>query len=309
MQTILGSGGAIGTELAKALYTYSPDIRLVSRNPQKIQETDQLFPADLTDKAQILKAIEGSSVCYITVGFDYYTKVWQEKWPPFIQHVIDACAATQCKLVFFDNVYAIGGDHVQHITETSPIAPSSKKGAVRAMVDKAIQEAAEKGRIDAIIARAPDFFGPIKDKSLLMLTVYDNLLKGKAAQWFCNADVVHSIGYTPDLAKGTAILGNTASAFNQVWNLPVDTNAINGREWVRLFANELGAKNKLQVLPSWGLWTLGLFIPVLKEMYEMRYQYDRPYFFDASKFIKTFQYTPHTNEAAIKATIEALKSA
>ena len=49
-----------------------------------------------------------------------------------------------------------------------------------------------------------------------MNLIYDNLSKGKKAQWFCNADVVHTMGYVPDLAKGTAILGNTPEAFNQI---------------------------------------------------------------------------------------------
>lgn len=36
MQTILGSSGQIGQELAKELYkNYTHDIRLVSRNPRK----------------------------------------------------------------------------------------------------------------------------------------------------------------------------------------------------------------------------------------------------------------------------------
>jgi NAD dependent epimerase/dehydratase family enzyme len=37
MLTILGSGGAIGNELAKSLRHYTSDIRLVSRNPKKSQ--------------------------------------------------------------------------------------------------------------------------------------------------------------------------------------------------------------------------------------------------------------------------------
>ncbi len=41
MQTILGSGGAIGTELASALKKYTSDIRLVSRNPVKVNPTDE----------------------------------------------------------------------------------------------------------------------------------------------------------------------------------------------------------------------------------------------------------------------------
>ncbi len=52
MQTILGSGGAIGTPLARELAAYTDKIRLVSRNPKKINENDELFPADITDAEQ-----------------------------------------------------------------------------------------------------------------------------------------------------------------------------------------------------------------------------------------------------------------
>jgi nucleoside-diphosphate-sugar epimerase len=307
MQTILGSGGSIGIELARYLTAYTTDIRLVSRNPKKVNETDHLFAADLTNKEQIFRSIEGSEICYVTIGFDYKTKVWQEKWPPFMQAVIDSCAAHHTKLVFFDNIYAIDPNHVGQITEASPINPTSKKGQVRAAVDRMILEAVEKGKINVIIARAPDFFGPIKEKSMLLNLVYDNFAKGKAAQWFCNADVVHSFGYTPDLSKGTAMLGNDASAYNQIWNLPVDPALLTGREWASLIANKMGVKDSIQVLPAWAIKLLGLFIPILKEMPEMLYQYDRPYFFDSAKFNRHYQYTPTKNEEAIQLVLEALK--
>jgi uncharacterized protein YbjT (DUF2867 family) len=48
MQTILGSSGIIGTEVAKALHkSFMKDSRLVSRDPKKVNPTDQLFKADL----------------------------------------------------------------------------------------------------------------------------------------------------------------------------------------------------------------------------------------------------------------------
>jgi len=267
MQTILGSGGAIGTELAKALKQYTSDIRLVSRNPKKVNDTDSLYPADLSDKNQVIAAIEGSEICYLTLGFDYNIKIWKEKWPALIKNVVEACINHKTKLVFFDNIYSIGGDNVKHITELSPISPSSKKGEVRAFVDQHILENVESGKLEAIIARSPDFFGPgKKEVSLMMNLVYDNFVKGKTAQWFCNADVIHTMGYTPDLAQGTAILGNTPDAYNQVWNLPVDMNVLTGREWVKLFATEMKVTNKVMVLPIWGLKLLGIFIPIMREM-------------------------------------------
>ena len=307
MQTILGSGGSIGTDLARSLSTYTDQVRLVSRHPVQVNPSDILHPADVNDPAQINLAVEGSDVCYITVGFEYNTRIWQQKWPAFIRNAIDACIAHGTKLVFFDNVYAIGKDHVHHITETCPISPSSKKGEVRAIVDRMIMEEVEKGRLEAIIVRAPDFFGPVKKQnSLLMNLVYDNLAKGKVAQWFCNADVVHTMGYSPDLAMGTAILGNTPDAFNQIWNLPVDMDSLNGRAWISLFANEMQKSDKVQVVPVWAIRLMGLFVPVLREMPEMMYQFDRPYLFDCSKFIGRFDFKPTTNKDAVRLTVAAL---
>lgn len=306
-QTILGAGGAIGIELAKTLPAYTSSIRLVGRNPRKINATDELFKADLSDREQVLRAVEGSEIVYLTVGVDYDTKLWQRVWPPLIRNVIDACIQHNARLVFFDNVYAIGGDNVKHITEHSPISPTSKKGEVRAEVDRLILDNIDKGKINAIIARSADFFGTVKDKSLLMNMVYDNLAKGKKAQWFCDARAVHSISYVPDLGKGTALLGNTKDAYNQIWNLPTDPQKITGEEWINLFAQEMQTSNKYQVLPGWGIKALGLFIPILKEMYEMRYQYDRDYYFDSSKFNRHFNYTPTSNADAVKQTVAELK--
>ena len=151
-QTILGAGGAIGIELAKSLKDYTSDIRLVNRNSKKINSTDELLSGDLTRKVDVFRAIVGSHITYVTIGFPYKTKVWRQTWIPFIQNVIAACLEHNSKLVFFDNVYAIGGDNVKHIKENSPISPTSKKGEIRAEVDRLILESIDKNNLQAIIA-------------------------------------------------------------------------------------------------------------------------------------------------------------
>ena len=68
MQTILGSSGIIGKELAKALPQYTNKIRLVSRNPKKVNDGDELLKANLFNAEETLKAVEGSEVVYLTAG-------------------------------------------------------------------------------------------------------------------------------------------------------------------------------------------------------------------------------------------------
>ncbi|MCE1202543.1 MAG: NAD-dependent epimerase/dehydratase family protein [Bacteroidia bacterium] len=305
-QTILGSGGAIGTSLAMHLQQHTGNIRLVSRNPRKVNDTDMLFKADLANAAEAKQAVEGSSVCYLTIGLEYKTKVWQRLWPQVIRNVAEACIMHRCKLVFFDNIYAIDPDHFGQITEESPINPKSKKGEVRAFVDLYLQGLIDKGKLDAMIVRSPDFFGPMKQSSMLMIMVYDNLMKGKRAQWLCNADMPHNMGCVPELARATAMLGNTPEAYNQVWNLPTHKDCPTGRQWTEMIAGLVGKPAGVSALSPGMMRILGTFVPVLKELYDVRAQFDRPYFFDSSKFEKHFNVSPITHEEALKLTVEAL---
>ena len=304
MQTILGANGTIGSVLTKELVGYTNKIRLVSRNPRKVNESDELFPADLSNPAFVDQAVEGSDVVYLVVGFDYNLKVWEEKWPTLMRATINACIKHNARLVFFDNVYSYDINAIPHMTEESEYNPPSRKGAVRKQISQMLMDEVKAGKLMALIARSADFYGPGNDKSFANEMVYKNFLKGRRANWFIDADKKHSFTYTPDAAKATALLGNTDDAYNTIWHLPTDKNTITGREFIELFSKEMKVSNKLVVMPMWMVKLAGIFVPVLKEMGEMMYQYDRDYFFDSSKFEKRFKFNITTYSEGIKHTVE-----
>jgi nucleoside-diphosphate-sugar epimerase len=216
---------------------------------------------------------------------------------------IDACIKYKARLVFFDNVYMYDINAIPHMTEESPVNPPSRKGEVRKKIAQMIMEEVKAGKLLALIARSADFYGPDNNKSFVNEMVYKNLLKGKAANWFIDADKKHSFTYTPDAAKATALLGNTNDAFNTIWHLPTDKNPLTGREFIELFSREMKAANKLFVMPLWLVKIVGLFVPVLKEMAEMMYQYDRDYFFDSSKFEQRFNFKTTTYQEGVRNTV------
>ena len=296
MQTILGSGGAIGTELAKALKEYTNDIRLVSRNPEKVNETDQLLSADLTDRKKVFEAIQGSSIVYVTLGFPYNLKIWQQNWPKLIKNVIDACIDHNCKLVFFDNIYMYDPNYLKGMDEETPINPQSKKGKIRAEIAAMIMDKVKNGQLKALIARSADFYGPnIKNSSMLTETVFKPLSTGKKANWMASLNYKHSLTYTPDAGKATAVLGNSEKAYSQIWHLPTAENPYTGKEWIEAIAGEMGVKPRNQVASRFIIRILGLFIPIMREMPEMMYQYDRDYVFNSDKFDSHFSFrtTPY----------------
>ena len=307
MQTILGANGTIGSVLAKELVKYTDKIRLVSRNPRRVNESDELFPADLTNPALVEQAVKGSDVVYLVVGLDYNIKVWEEQWPKLMKATINACIKNKARLVFFDNVYMYDINSIPHMTEESPYNPPSRKGAVRKQIAQMIMDEVKAGRLMALIARSADFYGPGNERSFVNEMVYKNFLKGSRANWFVDADKKHSFTFTPDAAKATALLGNTDDAYNTIWHLPTDKNALTGREFVELFSSQMKVNNKIFVMPVWMIKIVGLFVPVLKEMPEMMYQYDRDYFFDSSKFDNRFKFKTTKYSEGIKLTVEESK--
>ena len=293
MQTILGSGGIIATELAKSLTEYTNDLRLVSRNPNKVNTTDEILSADLLNEKEVYNAVQGSSVVYVTIGFPYSARTWQKTWPIFMRNVISACKEYNAKLVFFDNIYMYDADHLDGMTEDTPINPPSKKGKVRAQLVQMIMDEVKNGKLTALIARCADYYGPgIKRNGMLRETVFKNLAQGKKANWMGKINYKHSFTYTRDAGKATAILGNTNDAYNQVWHLPTATDPFTGKEWITTIAQEMGVAPKYQVAPKFLVRILGLFMPIMKEMVEMLYQYDRDYVFDSNKFYNRFKIAP-----------------
>ena len=51
---------------------------------------------------------------------------------------------------------------------------------------------------------------------------------------------------------------------------------------------------------------LGFFVPFMKELFEMRYQFDRDYFFDSIKFEKYFKYQPTKYQDGVNEILKQL---
>jgi len=287
MQTILGSSGIIGTELAKNLTQYTDKIRLVSRSPKQVNPTDETMSADLINAEQVNEAVRGSEVVYLTVGLPYKLSVWEKYWPIIMTNVIDACKQHGAKLVFFDNVYMYGKVD-GWMTEETPMNPRSKKGEIRARIARQLMDEVGKGNIKALIARSADFYGPHATNTFVYSMIFEKLKNGKKANWLVNDKVKHSHTYTPDAGKATALLGNTENAYNQIWHLPTDKNVLTGKQFIEKVAEAYHVKPKYAVMSKWMMKMAGLFNPLAKESIEMLYQNEYDYLFDSTKFEKAF---------------------
>jgi nucleoside-diphosphate-sugar epimerase len=301
LHTILGAGGSISNHLVPILLENKEQVRLVSRSVKNTEGVENIS-ADLTDAEQTKKAVAGSSVVYLLAGLEYNIKIWRDQWPKIMTNTIEACAAENAKLIFFDNVYMYGKVHGS-MTEETAFNPCSKKGEVRAAIATQLLTAIKQKRITALIARSADFYGPGGDKtSGANIMVFANLAKNKTAQCLVDAHKPHSFTYIPDAAKALYLLAKDEKAFDQTWHLPTQSNPLTSEEFIGLAANAFNRKNKFTVIAPWMIKLMGWFVPMMREFPEMLYQNEMSYHFDSSKFEKHFNFTPTSYETGIKET-------
>jgi nucleoside-diphosphate-sugar epimerase len=299
MQTILGAGGAIGTELLRELAHTRQPVRLVGRDPKLVQGTTEALSADISDLDQTIRAVSGSTVVYLLVGLKYELRVWRELWPRIMRNAIEACKRANAKLIFFDNVYMYGKVSGP-MTEETPFNPCSKKGEIRAQIATTLLNEIRAGTLNAMIARSADFYGPHARTSVANILVFENFAKGATASWLVNDAVPHSYTYTPDAAKSLTMLADTESAWNQTWHVPTAANPPTGKEFIEMAAKEFAVEPKYRVLSRPLIKLAGLFDSDIRESYEMLYQSDSKYLFDSTKFSKAFSFEPFSYAEGVR---------
>jgi nucleoside-diphosphate-sugar epimerase len=288
MQTILGANGQIAEELARELKrNYTSDIRLVSRHPKKVNETDSLFPANLLDKEQTDEAVKGSEIAYLTVGLPLDTETWKIQFPIIMQNVIAACKKHKAKLAFFDNTYMYPQND-KTLTEESKFEPVGEKGKVRAKIAEMLLKEMESNQIEAVICRAPEFYGPGKTQGYTNTTIFGNIKKGKKPTVLLKDSTLRTFIWTPDASKATALIGNTPDTYNQTWHLPCDDNRQTYRQLIELISQVYGQRLQYFVIPKFVLKASALFSKKIREINELLPRYECDNIFDSSKFKRRF---------------------
>ncbi|GAB3433015.1 NAD-dependent epimerase/dehydratase family protein [Niabella aquatica] len=288
MQTILGANGQIGEVLARELKrNFTSDIRIVSRKALKVNDTDQVFPADLSIKEKAIEAVRGSEIAFFTLGLPISSDLWEKQFPLILQNVIDACKIYSTKLVFFDNTYMYPqNDNV--LTEETIFDPVGRKGKVRREMAEMVLKTIRSGQLEAVICRAPEFYGPGKTQSITNTLVFNNIKVGKKLKVPISASKKRSLIWTPDASRATALIGNTPDAFGQTWHLPVDESHLTYKEFIASASGIYGRDLKYAVVPKFIFKIAARFNDRIKELLELLPRYEHDNIFDDSKFRKRF---------------------
>ncbi|WP_287497187.1 NAD-dependent epimerase/dehydratase family protein [Pandoraea sp. CB10b_02] len=288
MQTILGANGQIAVELARELQRkYTSDVRLVSRHPRKVNDTDTLVSANLLDAKQTLEAVKGSRIVYFTAGLPPDTALWEAQFPTMLKNALDACRVAGASFAYFDNTYMYPQD-ARLLTEEAPFAPVGRKGKVRAAMATMVLEEMARGEIPVLIGRAPEFYGPGKTQSFTNALIIEKLQAGKKPRVPVRDDTLRTLIWTPDASRALATLGNTPDAFGQTWHLPCSDDRPTYKELVVMASQVFGRDPRYSVISKCALTAAGLFSKQVREIRELLPRYEQDNLFDSTKFKRRF---------------------
>ncbi|MEU7180873.1 MULTISPECIES: NAD-dependent epimerase/dehydratase family protein [Streptomyces] len=286
---VIGFGPA-GAATARLLAEQGNSVRVVTASGRSAEPGIEHLAFDATDRERLSEAAQGAAAIINCAGPPYHR--WADAWPPLASSLCAAAEATGAVLVMLGNLYGYGPVDVP-MTEELPLAATGPKGRVRAAVWQQARDLHEQGRIKAVEVRASDFFGPgVTDGGHLAGRVMPRLLRGKPVSTLGDPDVPHSWCYLPDVARALAEVAGAerawGRAWGRAWHVPNEP-ARSAREMVDRLAAESGTGPvAVRRLSPAVLGAASLVSPLIREMKEIRYQFDHPFVVDASAYETAF---------------------
>lgn len=299
VHVVLGAGPA-GRTTAAELASRGHDVRVVDRSATDIGvDGVEVRQADLSDPAVAAEVTAGAAVIYHCVNVAYHLQV--DVMPRIAESVLTAAEANGARLVVLDTLYPYGPTDGEHITEQTPWAATSRKGRMRAELDRRYLRAHEEGRVRTVMGRSADFFGPHVLNSTLGATCFPPALAGEKVLAFGDIDLPHSYSFVPDVASGLATLGEDSRGDGRVWHLPT-VPAVSTRHVHAVVGELVGHPVEALVLPE--AKPYGPFDETFMAEYaEMFYQHLVPQNMVSAAFEKEFGARPTPLRAALDRTL------
>lgn len=201
-----------------------------------------------------------------------------------MKNVIEACKKHKVKLVFFDDTYMYAKTSLAQ-TEESPFVPIGLKSSVRAKMAAMLLTEINNKTIEAVICRAPEFYGSVKTQSITNSLIFENIKHDEKLKVPLKDNTLRTLKWTPDASRAMALIGNTPDAYNQTWHLPCDDNRLTYKELINLSSKIYRNELNYTVLKLWMFRLSSLFNQQAKGLLELlpRYNYDNIFVFDKFK--------------------------
>jgi nucleoside-diphosphate-sugar epimerase len=303
LHVIVGRG-PVGTATAELLTARGHRVRVLSRSGGESTDAVEHRRVDAADTDALAAAAHGAAALYNAVNPAYHR--WATDWPPVASALLTAAERTGAVLVTMSNLYVYGAP-TGPMGPGSPLAATDLKGRVRIAMWREALAAHEAGRVRITEARAADFVGPqVPAAHSHLVRQLPALRRGRRAWVVGDPDALRSWAYLPDVAATLATLGTDERALGRAWHVP-SAPPRSQRQALADLAVALDAPPaRVSRIPWAVLRGIALGSPVMREVVDVRHQFDREYVIDASATTATFGLTPTPWDEVVAATAGAV---
>lgn len=303
---VLGATGGIGGHVARLLRDRGWHVRALNRKAASLAghgDGIEWVQGDAMMAEDVRLAAEGARIIVHAVNPPGY-KDWDRLVLPMLDNTIAAARAVRARIVMPGTVYNYGPDVLPDIAENSPQNPLTRKGAIRVEMEKRLEAASSEG-VPVLIVRAGDFFGPKAANNWFSQGL---VTPGKPVRRITRPNttgVGHQWAYLPDVAETMVRLIERADelpAFAR-FHMQGFWDA-DGDEMIAAIRRVAGQGIGVRKFPWWLLPLAAPFVPLFRELGEMRYLWKQPVRMSNGRLIAFLGAEPHTPiDAAVRATL------
>ncbi len=284
---VLGARGRFGDAAVQAFARAGWRVLAQQRprpgSPASAQPGVERLALPLDDTAALAAAAAGATVVVHAVN-PVYTD-WEAQAMPALRQGMAVARQLGARLMLPGNVYAYGTQLPPQLHETTPIAPDTPHGRIRAEMEATLEADTA---LRSTVIRAGDFFGHGQG-SWLDLLIAKHLAHGRLA-YPGPRDRVHAWAYLPDLAQAFVAVAERSEAGPSFETLHFAGHSATGDEFIAALQQ---AATSLGLAPA-GPWRVGgfpwplirlagLVWPTGRALARMSYLWRRPHALDGSR--------------------------
>jgi nucleoside-diphosphate-sugar epimerase len=300
LHVIVGKG-PVGATTAEELVWRGHEVRVLSRSGGLSTAGIEHRQVDAVDADALAAASRSAAALYNAVNPAYHR--WATDWPPVAAALLTAAERTGAVLVTMSNLYGYGRPSGP-MTPLSPLSATDVKGRVRIRMWEDALAAHEAGRVRVTEARAADFVGPQVPAAHSHLNrQLSALRKGRRAWVVGDPDAARTWAYLPDVAATLATLGTDERALGRAWHVPSNPPRSQREALGDLAAAMSVGPVAVSGIPWPVLRAVGLVVPMMREVVDVRHQFDQPYVIDATTTTATFGLTATPWDEVVRATV------
>ena len=299
LHVIVGKG-PVGSTTAEELVGHGHTVRVLSRSGGRSTGNIEHRQVDAADPDALASAARGAAALYNAVNPAYHR--WPADWPPIAAALLTAAERTGAVLVTMSNLYGYGRPRGP-MTPGTALAATDTKGLVRLRMWTDALAAHEAGRVRVTEARAADFVGPQVPGDHSHLTrQLPALRRGRRAWVVGDPDALRSWSYLPDVAATLATLGTDERALGRAWHVPSSSHS--QRQAITDLAVAMGIETVAVTGIPWPvLRAVGLVVPMMREVLDVRHQFDQEFVLDATATTDTFGLAATPWDEVVRATV------